>query len=58
MEPIFYTVTDINGDYAQLLGDQGQSSLAWKLRRARRMVAQAEPIPSDSVPHSAWWEGK
>ena len=24
MEPIFYTVTDINGDYAQLLGDQGQ----------------------------------
>ena len=24
MEPIFYTVTVINGDYAQLLGDQGQ----------------------------------
>ena len=40
------------------LQDQCQSSLAWKLRRARRMVAQAEPIPSDSVPHSAWWEGK
>ena len=40
------------------LQDRCQSSLAWKLRRARRMVAQAEPIPSDSVPHSAWWEGK
>ena len=24
MEPIFYTVMSINGDYAQLLGDQGQ----------------------------------
>lgn len=24
MEPMFYTVTDINGDYAQLMGDQGQ----------------------------------
>ena len=24
MEPIFYTVMDINGDYAQLAGDQGQ----------------------------------
>ena len=23
MEPMFYTVTDINGDYAQLMGDQG-----------------------------------
>ena len=40
------------------LQDRCQSSLAWKLRRARRMVAQAEPIPSDSVPHSAWWEEK
>lgn len=40
------------------LRDRCQSSLAWKLRRARRMVAQAKPIPSDSVPHSAWWEGK
>lgn len=40
------------------LQDRCQSSLAWKLRRARRMVAQTEPIPSDSVPHSAWWEGK
>ncbi len=24
MEPMFYTVQSINGDYAQLLGDQGQ----------------------------------
>ena len=24
MEPIFYTVLSINGDYAQLRGDQGQ----------------------------------
>lgn len=24
MEPIFYTVLSINGDYAQLVGDQGQ----------------------------------
>ena len=40
------------------LQDRCQSSLAWKLRRARRMVAQTEPIPSDSVPHSAWWEEK
>ncbi len=24
MEAIFYTVQSINGDYAQLLGDQGQ----------------------------------
>lgn len=23
MEPMFYTVTAINGDYAQLMGDQG-----------------------------------
>lgn len=40
------------------LRDRCQSSLAWKLRRARRMVVQAKPILSDSVPHSAWWEGK
>lgn len=40
------------------LQDRCQSSLAWKLRRARRMVAQAEPISSDFVPHSAWWEEK
>ena len=40
------------------LRDRCQSSLARKLRRARRMVVQAKPIPSDSVPHSAWWEGK
>ena len=25
MEPIFYTVQSINGDYAHLLSDQGQS---------------------------------
>lgn len=24
MDPIFYTVLDINGDYAQLLSDDGQ----------------------------------
>ena len=24
MGPIFYTVTDINGDYAQLISDEGQ----------------------------------
>ena len=24
MEPIFYTVQDINGDYAQLISDDGQ----------------------------------
>ena len=24
MEPIFYTVLSINGDYAQLVGDQGK----------------------------------
>ena len=40
------------------LRDRCRDSFAWKLRRARRMVAQAEPIPSDSIPHSAWWEGK
>ena len=40
------------------LRDRCQSSFAWKLRRARRMVAQAEPTPSSSVPHSAWWEEK
>lgn len=37
------------------LRDRCQDSFAWKLRRARRMVAQAEPISSDFVPHSAWW---
>lgn len=40
------------------LRDRCQDSFAWKLRRARRMVAQAEPISSDFVPHSAWWEEK
>ena len=40
------------------LRDQYRDSFAWELRWARRMVAQAEPIPSDSVPHSAWWEEK
>ena len=25
MDPIFYTVLDINGDYAQLVTDDGQS---------------------------------
>ena len=37
------------------LRDRFRDSFAWKLRRARRMVAQAEPISSDFVPHSAWW---
>lgn len=40
------------------LRDQCRDSFAWKLRRARQMVAQAEPISSDFVPHSAWWEEK
>ena len=40
------------------LRDRCQSSLAWKLRRARRMVVQAKPIPSDFVPHSTWWAEK
>ena len=40
------------------LRDRCRDSFAWKLRRARRMVAQAEPISSNSVPHSAWWEEK
>ena len=40
------------------LRDRCLDSFAWKLRRARQMVAQAEPISSDFVPHSAWWEEK
>lgn len=40
------------------LRDRCWDSFAWKLRQARRMVAQAKPIPSDSVPHSALWEEK
>lgn len=40
------------------LRDRYRDSFAWKLRRARRMVVQAEPISSDFVPHSAWWEEK
>ena len=40
------------------LRDQCRGSFAWKLRRARQMVAQAESISSDFVPHSAWWEEK
>ena len=40
------------------LQDRCQHSFAWELRRARRMVSQAEPISPDSVPHSAWWEEK
>ena len=40
------------------LRDRCWDSFAWKLRRDRRMVAQAEPISSDFVPHSAWWEEK
>lgn len=40
------------------LRDRCWDSFAWKLRRARQMVAQAEPISSDFVPHSAWWEEK
>ena len=40
------------------LRDRCRDSFAWKLRRARRMVAQAEPISSNSVPRSARWEEK
>ena len=40
------------------LRDRYRDSFAWKLRRARQMVTQAEPISSDFVPHSAWWEEK
>lgn len=40
------------------LQDRCRESFAWKLRQARRMVSQAEPISSDFVPHSAWWEEK
>lgn len=40
------------------LRDRCRDSFAWELRRARRMVTQAEPISSNSVPHSAWWEEK
>lgn len=40
------------------LRDRCRDSFAWKLRRARRMVAQAEPTSSESIPHSAWWDEK
>ncbi len=40
------------------LQNRCRDSFALKLRHARRMVAQAEPTPSSSVPHSAWWEEK
>lgn len=40
------------------LRDRCQNSLAWKLRRAKRMVECAEPISSNSILHSAWWERK
>ena len=40
------------------LRDRCRDSFAWELRRARRMVAQAEPTSSESIPHSAWWEEK
>lgn len=40
------------------LRNRCRNNFAWVLRRARRMMAQAEPIPSNSVPHSAWWEEK
>ena len=40
------------------LRDRCLDSFAWKLRRARQMVTQAEPTSPDSVPHSAWWEEK
>ena len=36
------------------LQDRCRDSFAWKLRRARRMVAWAETISSSSIPHSAW----
>lgn len=40
------------------LRDRCRDSFAWKLRQARRMVTQPEPISSNSVLHSAWWEEK
>ena len=40
------------------LRDRCRDCFAWKLRRARRMVAQAEPTSSESIPHSAWWDEK
>ena len=40
------------------LRDRYRDSFAWKLRRARRMVAQTELTSFESIPHSAWWEEK
>ena len=40
------------------LRDRCMDTFAWKLRRARQMVTQAEPTSSESIPHSAWWEEK
>ena len=40
------------------LRDRCQNSLAWKLRRAKRMVERAEPTLSNSSLYSAWWERK
>jgi len=42
----------------QRLRERCLDSLAWKLRRAKRMVERAEPISSESAPHAVWWERK
>lgn len=42
----------------QRLRDRCLDCLAWKIRRARRMVERAEPTSSNSILYSAWWERK
>lgn len=42
----------------QRLQERCLDSLAWKLRRARRMVERTEPISSNPILYSAWWERK
>ena len=42
----------------QRLRDRCLDSLAWKLRRAKRMLERAEPTSSNSILYSAWWERK
>ena len=42
----------------QRLRDRCLDSLAWKLRRAKRMLERAEPTSSNSILYSAWLERK
>lgn len=42
----------------QRLQDRCLDSLAWKLRRAKRMLEWSEPTSSNSILYSAWWERK